>query len=71
MLRALHHECEQRYLIWYENEFRGQFSSASSATPKIAERQAKLFRDDGYLARVLRLAVRDGRPVAEWVQASA
>jgi hypothetical protein len=66
--QRLHFERQQQiYLTHYQNELGGLFSIDSYPTELTAVRNSELFEQDGYAARVLKVTVENGEPVARWV----
>ena len=69
--QRIHFEAmQQRYLVWYEGPLGGLFSTDVSGALDgggCARWNRDLFIEDGYPARIVKLAVVDGQPVAEWV----
>lgn len=64
----LHFERQQQvYLTYYQHPRGGMFSGQSSGTELPAVRDAELFEQDGYSARVLKVTVENGEPIARWV----
>jgi hypothetical protein len=64
----IHFERQQQvYLTHYQNERGGLFSIDTYPTELPAVRNAVLFEDDGYPARVIKVTVENGEPVAQWV----
>lgn len=61
-------QMQQRYLVWYEGTLGGLFSTDVASTLRHAEWNRDLFVEDGYPARILKLTVEDGEPVARWVE---
>lgn len=58
---------QQQYLVWYEGSCGGCFSVDVGQTMKHAQWNRDLFIEDGYPARIIKLTVEDGQPVAQWV----
>ena len=57
-----------RYLVWYRTGSHGLFSSDVAHTLAEAQWNQGSYTEDGYPARILRVKVVDGDPVAEWVE---
>lgn len=64
----IHYErMKQRYLVWYEGRLGGLFSIGVDHFIERARENRALFIADGFPARIVKLTVVDGQPVAEWV----
>lgn len=63
-----HRKMLQRYLVWHDTKAGPRFTPESFHSPHLAEREAELWREDGYWARVMKVTVVDGHPVAEWIE---
>lgn len=62
-----HHQMMQaQYLVWYETNLGGLFSIEAHHSLRQAEGNRDGFVEDGYPARVMKVSVVDGQPVAEW-----
>lgn len=61
---------KQRYLVWYEGPLGGLFSIDVDHFIERARENRDLFIEDGYPARIIKLSVVDGQPVAEWADGS-
>jgi hypothetical protein len=69
--REHHQRMQQLYAVWYETELGGQFSVDISHTLHGhggARWNRDLFVEDGFPARIMKITVQDGNPVAEWVE---
>lgn len=66
-LRAHNERMQQRYLVWYEGHLGGLFSIDVGSTVKQAKWNRDLFIEDGYPARIIKLTVENGEPVARWL----
>jgi hypothetical protein len=69
--QRIHFEAmQQRYLVWYEGPGGGLFSTDVSGALDgggCARWNRDLFIAEGYSARIVKLTVVNGQPVAEWV----
>lgn len=64
-----HAKLQQRYLIHYASSMGPRFGIAVWSNERQAFEDAALFTADGCPARVVKLTVEDGQPVACWVDA--
>ena len=62
-----HQKLIQRYLVHYDSKLGPRFSVSVWSSQRQAEQDADGYRADGYPARVMKVSVVDGVPVAEWV----
>lgn len=64
----IHYErMQQLYPVWYEGDLGGMFSIDVFSNMKQAEEDLALFIEDGLPARIIKVTVVDGQPVATWV----
>lgn len=59
---------QQQYLVWYQGRLGGMFSIDVGGYLKRARENRDMFIEDGFPARIVKLTVVDGEPVAEWVE---
>lgn len=59
-----------QYMLWHQSHYGWRFGVSTWHTLHQAERDAALFRGDGYETRILKVEVVDGEPVASWVGGS-
>lgn len=57
---------QQVYLTYYEGERGPLFGVQRSLSERMAREDAALFEEDGYPARVIKVTVENGEPVARW-----
>lgn len=63
-----HAKLVQRYLIHYTTRLGARFGLAVWGNERQAREDRDLFAGDGCSARIVKLTVVDGQPVAEWVE---
>jgi hypothetical protein len=62
-----HAKLQQRYLIHYESSMGPRFGVAVWSNERQAREDADLFTGDGYPARIMKVTVENGEPIARWV----
>jgi hypothetical protein len=62
-----HDKLQQRYLVYYESGGGSRFATGVDPYEHIAREHAGWFIADGFPARVMKVTVEDGEPVARWV----
>ena len=62
-----HAKLQQRYLVHYDTPAGPRFGIDVWSNERQAEQDADGYRADGLAARVMKVTVEDGAPVAQWV----
>jgi hypothetical protein len=62
-----HAKLQTRYLVHYDSPAGPRFSITVHNAPWQAQDDVRRYAADGYKAKVLRVRVVDGQPVAEWM----